>query len=211
MWETVWWLVGLPALLAVVGVYLSWTAGRVDRMHARVDTARASLDAQLQRRAGIAIELAASGVLDPATAVLVADSAHRARAAPLTAQEVAENDLTRSLVAAFGDPEDVAELRAVVTGRTAGPASSGPALARGRTDHEGGAAAEPERTLLDELAENGRRVQLARRFHNDAVRAARALRSHRLVRWLRLAGRAPMPVAVDFDDTTPPGLLDDAR
>ena len=165
MWEAVWWLVTAPVLLAVIGVYLSWTAGRVDRMHARVDTARATLDAQLQRRSGIAIELAGAGVLDPASAVLVADSAHRARAAPTSAQELAESDLTKSLVAAFGDPEDVAELR--------GDATDG--------------------NLVDELAAASKRVQLARRFHNDAVRAARALRSHRLVRWLRLAGRAPMP------------------
>jgi len=179
MWEAVWWLFGVPALLAVTGVYLSWTAGRVDRMNGRVETARATLDAQLQRRSGIAIELTGAGVLDPASAVLVADSAHRARAAPETAQEMAESDLTKSLVAAFGDPEDVAEIR--------GDATDG--------------------NLVDELAAASKRVQLARRFHNDAVRAARALRSHRLVRWLHLAGRAPMPQAMDFDDTAPPGLV----
>ena len=178
MWEAIWWLVAVPVLLAGIGVYLSWTAGRVDRMHGRVDTARATLDAQLQRRSGIAIELAAAGVLDPASAVLVADSAHRARAAPEAGQELAESDLSQALVAAFADPEDVAELR--------GDASDG--------------------NLVDELAAASKRVQLARRFHNDAVRAARALRSHRLVRWLKLAGRAPMPQAMDFDDTAPPGL-----
>lgn len=178
MWESLWWLVTVPLLLAVIGVYLSWTAGRVDRMHARVESARATLDAQLQRRSGIAIELAGAGVLDPASAVLVADSAHRARAAPESAQEVAESDLTKSLVAAFGDPEEVAELR--------GDATDG--------------------NLVDELAAASKRVQLARRFHNDSVRAARALRSHRLVRWLKLSGRAPMPRPMDFDDSAPPGL-----
>jgi hypothetical protein len=178
MWEAVWWLVTVPVLLACIGVYLSWTAGRVDRMHGRVETARATLDAQLQRRSGIAIELAGAGVLDPASAVLVADSAHRARAAPESAQEVAESDLTKSLVAAFGDPEEVAELRGDTT----------------------------DGNLVDELAAASKRVQLARRFHNDAVRAARSLRSHRLVRWLKLAGHAPMPQAIDFDDTAPPGL-----
>ena len=178
MWE-VWWLVALPVLLAVIGVYLSWTAGRVDRMNGRVETARATLDAQLQRRSGIAIELAGAGVLDPASSVLVADSAHRARAAPDAAQEIAESDLTKSLVAAFGDPEDVAEIR-------------GDAI---------------DDNLVDELAAASKRVQLARRFYNDAVRAARTLRSHRLVRWFRLAGRAPMPQAMDFDDTSPPGLV----
>jgi hypothetical protein len=178
MWDAVWWLVLLPVLLAAIGVYLSWTAGRVDRMHARVETARATLDAQLQRRSGIAIELAGAGVLDPASAMLVADSAHRARAAAEPGQELAESDLTKSLVAAFGEPDDVAELR--------GDATDG--------------------NLVDELAAASRRVQLARRFHNDAVRAARGLRSHRLVRWLKLSGRAPMPQPIDFDDSVPPGL-----
>jgi hypothetical protein len=180
MWEIVWWLVAAPGLLAVIGVYLSWTAGRVDRMHARVDTARASLDAQLQRRSAIAIERAGAGMLDPASAMLVADSAHRARAASTTAQEISESDLSKALVAAFGDPADVAELRADIS----------------------------EDSLLDEMAVVSRRVQLARRFHNETVRSTRALRSHRLVRWLRLAGRAPMPRTVDFDDTAPPGLVD---
>ena len=53
-----------------------------------------------------------------------------------------------------------------------------------------------------ELTEAVRRVPMARRFHNDAVRAARALRRHRKVRWFRLAGHAPFPLA--FEMTTSP-------
>ena len=34
-------------LAVLVGVYVSWRAGRLDRLHARVDTARAALDAAL--------------------------------------------------------------------------------------------------------------------------------------------------------------------
>ena len=34
---------------------------------------------------------------------------------------------------------------------------------------------------------------IARRVYNDAVRDTLALRSHRMVRWLRLAGTAPLP------------------
>ena len=44
--------------------------------------------------------------------------------------------------------------------------------------------------LVDELARDCARVELARRFHNDVVVSARALRSRRRVRWLRLAGHA---------------------
>ena len=46
---------------------------------------------------------------------------------------------------------------------------------------------------------------MARRFHNDAVRAARALRRHRTVRWFRLAGHAPFPLAFEMDDEPPVG------
>ena len=45
----------------------------------------------------------------------------------------------------------------------------------------------------DRLADAQQRVVIARRVYNDAVRDTVALRSHRLVRWLRLAGTAPLP------------------
>jgi hypothetical protein len=51
---------------------------------------------------------------------------------------------------------------------------------------------------------------MARRFHNDAVRAARALRRHRKVRWFRLAGHAPFPMAFEMDDEPPAALVDRA-
>ena len=38
------------AVLAISGVYVSWRAGRLDRLHTRVETARAALDAALVRR-----------------------------------------------------------------------------------------------------------------------------------------------------------------
>ena len=60
-----------------------------------------------------------------------------------------------------------------------------------------------------ELAADCRKVELARRFHNDVVASARALRSRRRVRWLGLAGRAPAPRAVDLDDDPPPALVAD--
>lgn len=59
-----------------------------------------------------------------------------------------------------------------------------------------------------ELAAAVRRVPMARRFHNDAVRAARALRRHRKVRWFRLAGHAPFPMAFEMDDEPPAALAD---
>ncbi|MGH3864579.1 MAG: NUDIX hydrolase [Pseudonocardiaceae bacterium] len=43
------------------------------------------------------------------------------------------------------------------------------------------------------LADAEQRVVIARRVYNDAVRDTLALRSHRTVRWLRLAGTAAAP------------------
>ncbi len=51
-----------------------------------------------------------------------------------------------------------------------------------------------------ELAEAEQLLFLARRVHNDAVRDTLGLRSLRLVRWLRLAGTAPMPAYFEIAD-----------
>ncbi len=69
------------AVVAVLflGVYVSWRAGRLDRMHTRLQAARAALDVTLVRRSSVALELAASGFLDPATSLLLASAAHEAR------------------------------------------------------------------------------------------------------------------------------------
>src|SRR6266852_7790669 len=91
------------ALAVLVGVYVSWRAGRLDRLHARVETARAALDAALLRRSSVALELASSGLLDPAASLLLADLAHDARSAQ-SGRELAESDLTRALRTVFSGP-----------------------------------------------------------------------------------------------------------
>lgn len=57
--------------------------------------------------------------------------------------------------------------------------------------------------LFAELLDAEQLVILARRVHNDAVRDTLALRSRRLVRWLRLAGTASEPVYFDIADPEP--------
>lgn len=178
---TAWIVLGVVSavLLVFLGLYLSMTAGRLDRLHRRIDLSRVALDAHLLRRSGVALEVAAVGVLDPASSVLVAEAAHEARTAadrPAADHAMAESDLTAALVAAI-DEDEVAAL---------GP--------------EAGA-------LVGELGAACRRVQLARRFHNDGVRACRQLRRQRLVRLFRLAGRTPWPDTWEMDDTVPPGLI----
>lgn len=176
-----WWALAALAVLLLVGLYLSMTAGRLDRLHRRIDNSLHALDTQLLRRSALALDMVASGVFDPATAVVVGDSAHGARAASdrdVVSRGLAESDLTRVLVEAIPDAQDADELRA--------------------------AAADP--SMLEDLRGTCVRVQLSRRFHNDAVRACRQVRKQRLVRWFRLAGHTSLPETVEMDDTPPPGL-----
>ena len=153
-------LILVGALLLLLGAYCSWTAGRLDRLHHRVATARASLETELARRAALVVELAGSGVLDPASSLLLLDAAHRARTADCDERERTESALTRAIGATVTDVEPWAT----------------------------------------ELGTATRRVQLARRFHNDIVGSARDLRRRRIVTWFHLAGHAPMPTTIELED-----------
>jgi len=178
-------------VLLAVGWYLSYLAGRLDRLHHRVESSRAALEARLARRAGVAREV--GRLLPPPTGGELIAAAGRtlSTATPargsdvrgivileLPVSEPAENDLTRALHRAFDDP-------AIAAGLRADPAAG---------------------LLLDELISAGDRVQLARRFHNDAVAHAQRMRRKRVVRWARLAGRAELPQMVEIDDSQPVGL-----
>jgi len=160
------------AVLAILGVYLSWRAGRLDRLHARVEAARFALDAALVRRSSIALELASSGLLDPATSVLLAEAAHDARSAS-DARELPESDLTRALRAVFSQPD----FRALLSAR------------------------EGAEELLTELENASHQVFLARKFYNDAVAATQAARRRWLAVLFRLAGRAPRPEFFEIEDS----------
>jgi hypothetical protein len=167
------------ALVFLIALWLSWTATRLDRLHVRLDAARVALDAQLVRRSAATLELARSGLLDVATAVILATAAREAQVAQDEEREAAESALTRDLRAAFADPVEAGHLRETPEG----------------TD------------LVQELGAAMRRVQLARRFHNESVRAVRQLREARRVRYFRLAGRAPVKPTFEIDDEPPATLL----
>lgn len=175
-----WLYLTLAAVVLVIfGLWVWWTANRLDRLHHRIEVSRASLAGQLLRRSGAAMELAASLALDPARSLLLVDTAHQARAAAPDEFEAAESDLSEALRAVFVEQEEVREL------------TKSPDVGE----------------LVSELAAACRKVELARRFHNDVVTSARALRSRRPVRWLRLAGRAADLETVDLDDRPPPTLV----
>lgn len=184
---TWWWLILVVVVLGIFGLYLSMTAGRLDALHKRIDTAELALDAHLLRRSSVALELATSGLLDPAGAIVVAEAAHAARTAAdgddhdpehIRRRAEAESALSQALEATLDD-EEIEEVRQA----------------------PGGAE------LIEELAASARRVQLSRRFLNDAVRACSQLRSQRMVRTFRLAGHTPWPHSVELDDSVPATLV----
>ncbi len=181
-------------VVAAVVVWLAWiSASRLDRLHRKVVASRLALQAQLVRRAGASIDLASSGLLDPAGAVLVADAAFAVvedAAPPVTPdgelglgglgseRERAESGLSATLRSALGDEEAIRGLRAGADGDA----------------------------LVGALAAAWYRAQLARRFHNEAVAQAQRARRTWYVRLLHLSGRAAVPQTVELDDQMPAGL-----
>ena len=171
-------IVVAAALLA--GVYVSWRAGRIDRLHARVEMARTALDVTLLRRSSVALELATSGLLDPATSLLLAAAVHGTRPGAVVPpgetqrpRDLAESDLTRALRAAFSQPD----FRASLSGK------------------------EGADELLTEVEAAAHQVFLARKFYNDMVAATREARRRPLARVLRLSGKAKAPEFFEMDDS----------
>ena len=196
------WGVVVVAVLLGVAWYLSYSAARLDRLHTRAEGALSALDAQLVRRAEATLELANSGALDPASALMLAAAAsesleaHNERAVEddlldgqsFGAREVLESDLTEALQAAL-TADVVADLR------------GGVADLGGEADALGASS-------LQRVEAAGVRVQLARRFLNDAVTDVQRVRRKWVVRWFRLAGHADLPGTVEFDDELPPAVRD---
>jgi hypothetical protein len=165
------------AVVAAVGTQLTWTAKRLDRLHERLDAAAVALDHQLRRRAAAATALVRAaldrGALDEPSGRTVLDVS--TTLALITSDEpsryAVENRLSHALA-------EVIDPRA-------------PAL------HEDSGLA----PLLAELGEARATVALAVQFHATAVDDTLVLRRRPLVRYLGLAGRAPMPQRVPLDDT----------
>jgi len=174
------WIIFLASAAFVIW-YLSYQAGRLDRLHHRIEVTELALLAQLVRRGGIVAELAAVPGIDPALSVLWGQAAHDV----LALQDLStpnrtqlENELTNTLAMTMDEPEEVNEIRGIQY------ASS----------------------LLDELIQVSDRVRLSQQFHTDAVRDCLEIREQILVRLFRLAGRAKPPIPLDLDIQIPPAL-----
>jgi len=172
-------------LVAIAGAiwYLSYQAGRLDRLHHRIEVTELALHGQLVRRGGIVAELAAVPGIDPALSVLWGQAAHEA----LILSEVSspqrtqvEDELTNILVMTLDEVEEVNEIRC-------NPHAS---------------------LLLDELLQVSERIKMSQQFHTDAVRDCLEIREQFIVRFFRLAGRAKAPVPVDLVVQIPSALID---
>ena len=164
-------------VVMISGVYISWRAGRLDRLHNRVETARTALDLALVRRSSAAYELATSGLLDPATSLLLADAVRRAKDAATAERDLAESDLTRALRAAFGQPGFRAEL-----------------------DGKEGA-----KELVGDVEAAAHQVYIARKFYNDVAARTIDARRRPLARVFRLSGNAPPPEFFEMEDSLADG------
>ena len=173
-----WTLIVLVVLAVVLwGFYISWRASRLDRLHNRTEAARTALDLAMVRRSSAAYELASSGLLDPATSLLLADAVRRAKDADPAERDLAESDLTRALRAAFDQPGF-------------------------RTELEG---KESAKELVTDLEAAAHQVFIARKFYNDVAARTIYARRRPLARLFRLAGTAPRPGFFEMDDALTEG------
>jgi hypothetical protein len=168
------WLVVAVLVAILLSMWITFTLTRLDRLHARVDAARAALDAQLVRRAAALLHVVE---------------------APQTPLEPAERVRLQTVALAATSPDGPERREAVenAVGRAVTRLADGAGL-------ETGIGVE----AAAELREAAARVQVARRFYNDAVRDTRTLRARRMPRLLHLAGRVELPQFFDIDDTEPP-------
>ena len=204
-------------VVAILGVYVSWRAGRLDRLHARLEARRAALEVALVRRSSVAFELASSGLLDPATSLLLASAAHDARSAQngqgwVGGQAAEGGRGTQGGQGAEGG-RGTEDGRGTEGGQGAEGGNNGQELPESdltralravfgqpgfRSSLDGTEGADE---LLSELEGAAHQVFLARKFYNDAVAATRAARRPPLVRLLRLAGGAPLPEFFEIEDS----------
>lgn len=191
---TIWWIVGLALAIVTFAVLVS-LGTRTDRLHNEVLRSRAALERLLHARATTALEIASSGRLDPASALILADIATRAVENP------------NALVPDGLDPNWEAEpvIGAVETRDRALVESELSRVLRViipqvKDDHPDDPVL---RELVQRLERQWYRATIARSLHNTRVVQSRELRVRAPVRLLHLAGRAPMPVTFDMDDALP--------
>lgn len=194
-----WLLVAIAVAVIALGVVAGFAitrARRLDRLHQRILASRDSLSRLLLRRASEAdllsrsVGLENSGLADAARAY-IQDGGDQLTTDGLDRRTVAQRQ---------GDRVEVATRleRASALSRAIRETLTPEERERIASDSDAGAR-------LEALDATCYRIQLTRNVHNVDVAGVRALRSARMVKLLRLAGHAPIPEPIDFDDDTQTG------
>ena len=194
-----WLLVAIAVAVIALGVVAGFAitrARRLDRLHQRILASRDSLSRLLLRRASEADLLSRSVGLDNSG---LADAA-RAYIQDGGDQLTTDGLDRRTAAQRQGDRVEVATRleRASALSRAIRETLTPEERARIVSDPQAGAR-------LEALDATCYRIELTRNVHNVDVAGVRALRSARMVKLLRLAGHAPIPEPIDFDDDTQTG------
>ena len=194
-----WLLVAIVFAVIALGVIAGFAitrARRLDRLHQRILASRDSLSRLLLRRASEAdllsrsAGLESSGLADAARAY-IQDGGDQLTTDGLDRRTAAQRQGDRVEVAARLE-------RASALSRAIRETLTLEERARIVSDPQAAAR-------LEALDATCYRIELTRNVHNVDVAGVRALRSARMVKLLRLAGHAPIPEPIDFDDDTRTG------
>ena len=182
--------------LGVVAGFAITRARRLDRLHQRILASRDSLSRLLLRRASEADLLSRSAGLENSG---LADAA-RAYIQDGRDQLTTDGLDRRTAAQRQGDRVEVAARleRASALSRAIRETLTLEERARIASDSQASAR-------LEALDATCYRIELTRNVHNVDVAGVRTLRSARMVKLLRLAGHAPIPEPIDFDDDTQTG------
>ena len=194
-----WLLVAVVFAVITLGVVAGFAitrARRLDRLHQRILASRDSLSRLLLRRASEADLLSRSAGLEGSGLAAAARAYIQDGGDQLTTDGLDR----RTAAQRQGDRVDVATRleRASALSRAIRETLTPDERARIASDPEAGAR-------LEALDATCYRIELTRNVHNVDVAGVRALRSARMVKLLRLAGHAPIPEPIDFDDDTQTG------
>ena len=169
-----WWIlvIVLAVLVALASLLAYLTAHRLDRLHIRTDLAAAALHEAFLRRHTVAVAIAEGlGPEDERAAEWIRSCIGHAK------HRSADRFTPGAPQTGIEQTEnDLTSALSVLP-----PESMGPYLRAEATDV-------------------GDRLEMARRFYNDAVRDTRRLREKKVVSWFRLAGSAPMPEYIELVD-----------
>lgn len=176
--QTSFWIV-LVLVLFIYAIYLSNVAGRLDRLHLKVENARQALDRQLALRTSICKEIIKLSVLDQNLVSelenALKDSIQEESLEIHTQQEW---EIETRVSIALSNIFDDEKITKIIN----------------------------DKKLLTEIAAAIRRVSYALTFYNDAAKSAIKVRRRWTVRFFRLFGRAAMPEIISFQVQIPRGI-----